>query len=175
MGSGGSNPPLSARSKNAKTRTTSVSFFYGAPEKTNAFVFSSGAIKKAAPCCFAFLDLKPPPRGTPSASGAKVIPQGNPLICGYRGTPSAFGAKVIPRGKTIDLRLPGNTERLWREGNPPGEVVSTPLGKNTRNRRNTRKIRLCIGKHVLTTSPPKAGIRRNSGGGGKYLSRQKCT
>jgi len=78
-----------------------VSFFYGAPEKTNAFVFSSGAIKKAAPCCFAFLDLKPPPRGTPSASGAKVIPQGNPLICGYRGTPSATGAKVIPRGKPL--------------------------------------------------------------------------
>ena len=129
MGSGGSNPPLSARSKNAKTRTTSVSFFCGAPEKTNAFVFSSGATKKAAPCCFAFLDLKPPPRGTPSASGAKVIPREKPMICGYRGTPSATGAKVIPQGKATHLRLPGNTERHRREGNPPGEVVSTLLGK----------------------------------------------
>ena len=156
MGSGGSNPPLSARSKNAKTRTTSVSFFCGAPEKTNAFVFSSGAIKKAAPCCFAFLDLKPPPRGTPSASGAKVIPREKPMICGYRGTPSATGAKVIPQGKATHLRLPGNTERLWREGNPPGEVVSTLLGKNTCNSHNTRKMQLCKEKHELTTSPHKS-------------------
>jgi hypothetical protein len=56
-----------------------------------------------------------------------------------------------------------------------GEVVSARLGKNIRNKHNARKIRLFKERHVLTTSPQNAGICRNSGGGGKYPSRQKYT
>ena len=56
-----------------------------------------------------------------------------------------------------------------------GEVVSARLGKNTRNKHNTRKMQLFKKKHVLTTSPQKAGICRNFGGGGKCTSRQKYT
>jgi len=36
-----------------------------------------------------------------------------------------------PPGKATHLRLPGNTERLWREGNPPGKAIDLRLPGNT--------------------------------------------
>ena len=84
MGSGGSNPPLSARSKNAKTRTTSVSFLWQLAGKQTS-LFSRPAVIK---CCAL-------------------------LLC-------VFGTEASP---------PGNTERLWREGNPPGSCGEPPPAK----------------------------------------------